>query len=162
MGTKNKPGEFDCYKNAEPDEPMFVLLGRDPTASMVVAFWRILKMEMVKQGTSKSSQEKLEEAHVCSIALADWARLKGKNLTGASIAMRAAFTTLFGPRLGTKTEMIQFHLCEAAKLMEEANDAEIARNLQITTEPSNERMNDLVGSMACAAVEAFVHRGDRW
>lgn len=29
MGTKNNPGAFDCYANAEPDEPMFVLLARD-------------------------------------------------------------------------------------------------------------------------------------
>ena len=28
MGTKNNPGRFDCYGNAEPDEPIFVLLGR--------------------------------------------------------------------------------------------------------------------------------------
>lgn len=32
MGTKNNPGAFDCYANAEPDEPMFVLLGRDKHA----------------------------------------------------------------------------------------------------------------------------------
>ncbi|HAW11807.1 MAG TPA: aspartate decarboxylase, partial [Chloroflexi bacterium] len=30
MGTKNNPGKFDCYDDAHPDEPMFVLLGRDP------------------------------------------------------------------------------------------------------------------------------------
>ena len=29
MGTKNNPGKFDCYEHAKPDEPMFVLLGRD-------------------------------------------------------------------------------------------------------------------------------------
>jgi hypothetical protein len=29
MGTKNQPGKFDtCYANADPDEPMFVLLGK--------------------------------------------------------------------------------------------------------------------------------------
>jgi hypothetical protein len=28
MGTKNVPGKFDCYANALPDEPTFVLLGR--------------------------------------------------------------------------------------------------------------------------------------
>ena len=26
MGTKNNPGKFDCYANAKPDEPLFVLL----------------------------------------------------------------------------------------------------------------------------------------
>jgi hypothetical protein len=39
MGTKNNPGEFDCYANAEPDEPMFVLLGRDRHAPDLVEEW---------------------------------------------------------------------------------------------------------------------------
>jgi hypothetical protein len=29
VGTKNTPGPFDCYASAHPDEPMFVLLGRE-------------------------------------------------------------------------------------------------------------------------------------
>lgn len=39
MGTKNNPGQFDCYHAAEPDEPMFVLLGRDPIAPQLVSIW---------------------------------------------------------------------------------------------------------------------------
>ena len=39
MGTKNNPGEFDCYANAEPDEPMFVLLARDVLAPGIVDEW---------------------------------------------------------------------------------------------------------------------------
>lgn len=39
MGTKNNPGSFDCYEAAEPDEPMFVLLARDPLAAHLVAIW---------------------------------------------------------------------------------------------------------------------------
>ena len=39
MGTKNKPGAFDCYANAEPDEPMFVLLARDESAPKIVRHW---------------------------------------------------------------------------------------------------------------------------
>lgn len=39
MGTKNNPGKFDCYENAEPDEPMFVLLARDPAAPTLVRNW---------------------------------------------------------------------------------------------------------------------------
>lgn len=39
MGTKENPGRFDCYTNAEADEPMFVLLGRDPQASRLVRQW---------------------------------------------------------------------------------------------------------------------------
>jgi len=43
MGTKNNPGQFDCYTNAEPDEPMFVLLGRDKHAPLLVRLWADLR-----------------------------------------------------------------------------------------------------------------------
>lgn len=79
MGSKNNPGKFDCYANAEPDEPMFVLLGRDPTASIVVKFWHDLKQIMVEEGTSASSDAKLEEALTCSEAMHAWAKAQGKD-----------------------------------------------------------------------------------
>lgn len=43
MGTKNNPSKFDCYANAAPDEPMFILLARDRHAPLVVAFWAKLR-----------------------------------------------------------------------------------------------------------------------
>lgn len=39
MGSKNNPGEYDCYTKAEPDEPMFILLARDPAAPDLVRRW---------------------------------------------------------------------------------------------------------------------------
>lgn len=39
MGTKLNPGEFDCYQNALPDEPMFILLARDQNFSKFVIKW---------------------------------------------------------------------------------------------------------------------------
>jgi hypothetical protein len=39
MGTKLKPGQFDCYEKADPDEPMFVLLARDASAPALVELW---------------------------------------------------------------------------------------------------------------------------
>lgn len=44
MGTKNNPGKFDCYANADPDEPMFVLLGRDRLAAHLVSIWSKIRM----------------------------------------------------------------------------------------------------------------------
>lgn len=41
MGTKENPGRFDCYSAAEPDEPMFVLLARDPQAAGLVRQWAV-------------------------------------------------------------------------------------------------------------------------
>ena len=74
MGTKNKPGKFDCYSKAEPDEPVFVLLGRDPTAAFVVAFWAGIREKMGEDA------EKLGEAMECAQAMEQWARDHGKGV----------------------------------------------------------------------------------
>ena len=44
MGTKNNPSEFDCYGVADPDEPLFVLRGKDPLAAVVVRTWALLRL----------------------------------------------------------------------------------------------------------------------
>lgn len=43
MGTKANPARFDCYANAEPDEPMFVLLARDQVGAELVRVWAMLR-----------------------------------------------------------------------------------------------------------------------
>lgn len=43
MGTKKNPGKFDCYDSAEPDEPLFVLLGRDDLAPFLVQIWAMMR-----------------------------------------------------------------------------------------------------------------------
>lgn len=88
MGTKNNPGKWDCYSKAEPDEPMFILLGRDPTASIIVELWRELKKEMKSEGTSASSDDKLEEARQCAAAMEAWAIKQGKSPRTALLSMK--------------------------------------------------------------------------
>lgn len=66
MGTKNNPGEFDCYENAEPDEPMFVLLGRDRHAPGLVAAWAGMREA---EGEDKA---KVDEAFRCAEAMTAW------------------------------------------------------------------------------------------
>lgn len=39
MSTKNNPKASDCYAKALPDEPMFVLLARDPAAAHTIKSW---------------------------------------------------------------------------------------------------------------------------
>lgn len=39
MATKANPGRFDCYAKADPNEPMFILLGRDAMAPFLVRMW---------------------------------------------------------------------------------------------------------------------------
>lgn len=43
MGTKANPGPYDCYAAAEPDEPMFILLGRDRHAAALVNLWAAMR-----------------------------------------------------------------------------------------------------------------------
>jgi hypothetical protein len=66
MGTKNNPGQFDCYHNAEPDEPMFVLLARDPLAPMLVELWASLRAHLA------GNPSKVDEARACAVAMRRW------------------------------------------------------------------------------------------
>jgi hypothetical protein len=73
MGTKNNPGPYDCYAHAEPDEPIFVLRGKDPAAHIVVAFWAALSKQLHNQ-----TQEKMMEAAKIAAEMRLWAESKGK------------------------------------------------------------------------------------
>lgn len=66
MATKNNPGKFDCYDNADPDEPMFVLLGRDRHAPILVKIWTALRL------TEGEDPEKTGEAMLCALAMEKW------------------------------------------------------------------------------------------
>lgn len=72
MGTKNKPGDFDCYANAAPDEPMFVLLGRDPMAPFLVRVWADAREK------SGEDSRKVKEARDCADAMEEYAIARGK------------------------------------------------------------------------------------
>lgn len=64
MSTKeeeNKPG--GCYYKAEPDEPMFVLLARDPLAPNLVEQWAFLRATAIgRREPPASDLDKVEEA----------------------------------------------------------------------------------------------------
>jgi hypothetical protein len=45
MGTKNNPGDFDCYAKLAPDEPYFIVRGQDILAPGVVRRWATLALE---------------------------------------------------------------------------------------------------------------------
>lgn len=63
MATKNNPGKFDCYANAEADEPMFILLGRDKHAPLLVKLWADLR------AMDGEDIAKVTEAIQCSTAM---------------------------------------------------------------------------------------------
>lgn len=43
MGTKLKPGQFDCHAKAEDDEPIFTIRAKDPLAPYLIQAWRMLR-----------------------------------------------------------------------------------------------------------------------
>jgi hypothetical protein len=67
MGTKNNPGAWDCYEKAGPDEPMFVLLARDPLACGLVRLW-------AQRALQVHGPEKAAEALACAGAMELWRR----------------------------------------------------------------------------------------
>ena len=94
MGTKNNPGAFDCYESAHPDEPMFVLLGRDPMAGALVRQWAKWRR------AAEDSADKIEEAERCAVAMDEWARacdkrpfVDGMDRMRAPVAQVVAFGT---------------------------------------------------------------------
>jgi len=72
MATKNNPGPFDCYENAKPDEPMFVLLGRDANAGLLVRLWADIREQ---RGEDPA---KVAEARAVADQMDAWAKKLGK------------------------------------------------------------------------------------
>ena len=72
MGTKNNPSTFDCFSAAEPDEEMFILLGRDPMAGVLVRAWAHMREQ------AGESPEKVKEARDVADKLDAWAIARGK------------------------------------------------------------------------------------
>lgn len=72
--TKNNPGPFNCYEKAEPNEPMFVLLGRDISALPTIYSWigfRIMKGQSL-------SDPQIQEAITAAKDCHEWAKKLGK------------------------------------------------------------------------------------
>lgn len=73
MGSKNEPGKFDCYDNALPDEPMFILLARDPNAPGLVEDWATQRQADIHAGIRpQSDQAMVDEAITCAAKMRHW------------------------------------------------------------------------------------------
>lgn len=73
METKKKPASFDCYTNALPDEPIFVLLARDESAPRLVRKWCELRFAEMGEGL-RSTEElpQVREAQAVANAMEEW------------------------------------------------------------------------------------------
>lgn len=86
MGTKNNPGDFDCFAAAEPDEPMFTLLARDRDASTVVKLWAFLRMEQIAMGLRpESDRPQVSEAMRCATEMEIWCRNRRNKLAAEAV-----------------------------------------------------------------------------
>ena len=75
MGTKNNPGDFDCYGAAHPDEPLFILRGRDEKAPFVVRVWvdeYLAEKKKGADGLTTKQHAKVAEALSCAVAMDKW------------------------------------------------------------------------------------------
>jgi len=88
MGTKNNPGQFDCYANAAPDEPMFILLGRDRHAPALVHLWSVMRQ------LEGESTDKIQEAIACRDAMMAYAEGLGKTPAGIGQPLTAGLMHL--------------------------------------------------------------------
>lgn len=70
MGSKKNPGKHDCYNAAEDDEPMFVLLARDPHAPFLVELWATFRE------LHAGNPSKVAEARKCANDMRSWSTKK--------------------------------------------------------------------------------------
>jgi hypothetical protein len=79
MGTKNRPAAYDCYANALPDEPMFVLLARDRQAPATVREWANRRENALRTSDATCTAaevyaeiDQIAEARQCADAMQAW------------------------------------------------------------------------------------------
>lgn len=73
MGSKLNPGKYDCYANALPDEPMFILLGRDPDAPRLIDEWALGRAHRISTGDRPYEDTAMvDEAYACAEAMREW------------------------------------------------------------------------------------------
>jgi hypothetical protein len=115
MGTKNNPGAFDCYANAHPDEPMFVLLARDKHAPSLVCLWADLR------ALTGEDPAKVNEARECAEGMVLWQAEHGRKTVGLGTATLAGIMGLIrmanagiknAPNQGTRYEDLAKMLTE--------------------------------------------------
>lgn len=120
MGTKSNPGSFDCYANAEPDEPMFVLLGRDKHAPTLVWLWSVLRE------LDGEEADKVHEARNCAAQMLQWAHAHDRKVVGFAQATLAGLLELIRSVNGAMKAL-------GEKSLTDATDIEIVRRFLSTS-----------------------------
>jgi hypothetical protein len=122
MGTKLNPGRFDCYANAHPTEPMFILLARDPHAPDTVRDWATRRAASIRAGEKPATDwPMVTEAYQCADLMADWrvgnapGRAAGElhpggrmmlDISGQAASGKSTLLQLL-PRLGYRVKLLE-------------------------------------------------------
>ena len=134
MGTKNDPGEYDCYEKAEPNEPMFILLARDPLAPIAVRFWAEQHalmnppLDVRPAGEELHHRRKESEAKSCATEMERWRQKR---------AAPKPFETTAGDLWNTTRRLVE--LLEAAgDTFHTASSTEFTAAVALAKEAENE------------------------
>jgi len=95
MGTKAEPSLFDAYDKAEPNEPIFVLLGRDPQAPDIVLDWAFRRERSIRRGDHPmSDMAKVQEARALAGEMRTVARSRRASAATATTLRRRRAPTI--------------------------------------------------------------------
>lgn len=72
METKNNPKPNGCLARALPDEPMFILLGRDRCAPDSIRFWADQRSQLGVEQGERQDAEQLTEALETADVMSAW------------------------------------------------------------------------------------------
>jgi hypothetical protein len=83
MGSKAQPGAFDCYAKLEPNEPYFLIMGRDPMGQQLVEMWALgaemrLSLGALDAEAVLNKKAQIAEARRCAAYMANYCLSLGK------------------------------------------------------------------------------------
>lgn len=90
MSTKLDPGAYDCYAKAEPDEPYFMLLARDPHAAVLVNLWAAMR----RLNKNPDDADKIAEAEKCANQMVSYFMEKKTEIPGGITAVARGVAVL--------------------------------------------------------------------
>lgn len=144
--TKTHPGSFRCWEAALPDEPVFVILGRDPAAPATLEFWA---HERVRQDKTHTPDDKSRIAAAIDEAK-DMAEWRQRMLDHAAETNDLPVWKLprpgFEPDRPAQTEMV-------------SDQQETMKNQLERIEKQEERISRLTGALRSLVVATEGHVG---
>ena len=90
--------EYDCLAKLEPDEPCFVLIGRDRASPAVIKIWATLWLQEIELGLRPDSDRRqVTEALNISRSMEIWARDRRERADHLAQIFASDGTPLTGP-----------------------------------------------------------------